>query len=119
MQVMKTSIAAIIVIVAALAPLPARAQLIVPPGSGALIVPAPIAPPPPRIDVPVVPRLGDVPQARGVPVVPKLDELPQPQHTGRNRRSFGDRVTDCLHDGAAAGLGPADRATYSRACANR
>jgi hypothetical protein len=32
--------------------------------------------------------------------------------------SFGDRVTPCLHEGAAAGLGPGDRAAYSRGCAN-
>jgi hypothetical protein len=98
---------------------PGFAQLIVPPGTGALIVPPPIAPPPPRIDVPVVPRLDELPRARGVPVVPKLDDLPSAQNTGRNRRSSGDRVTDCLHEGAAAGLGPNDRATYSRSCANR
>jgi hypothetical protein len=102
-------------------PMPAVAQLIVPPtaGAGAMIVPPPPAPPPPRTDVPVVPQLGDVPHARGVPDVPRLDELPRAQHAGRGRRSFGDRVTQCLQDGAAAGLGPSDRAAYSRACANR
>jgi hypothetical protein len=100
---------------------PASAQLIIPPptGGGALIVPTPPAPPPPRIDVPVVPQLDEVPHARGVPVVPKLDELPRAQHSGRSRRSFSDRVTQCLQDGAAAGLGPNDRAAYSRACANQ
>lgn len=102
-------------------PLPAVAQLIVPPtaGAGAMIVPPPPAPPPPRVDVPVVPRLDEVPHARGVPVVPKLDDMPRAQHSGRSRPSFGDRVTRCLQDGAAAGLGPGDRAAYSRACANR
>ncbi|MET0971179.1 MAG: hypothetical protein ABWY18_18410 [Tardiphaga sp.] len=102
-------------------PVPAAAQLIVPPtaGAGAMIVPPSPAPPPPRVDVPVVPRLDEVPHARGVPAVPKLDELPRAQHSGRSRRSFGDRVTRCLEDGAAAGLGPSDRAAYSRACANR
>lgn len=99
---------------------PAFAQLIVPPAGGVgLIPPPPAAPPPPRIDVPVVPRLNDLPTARGVPVVPRLDEVPTAQNSRRRHRSFGDRVTDCLADGAAAGLGPNQRAEYSRACANR
>ena len=32
---------------------------------------------------------------------------------------FGDRVTKCLDDGAAAGLDPNERSHYSRNCANR
>jgi hypothetical protein len=113
--------AAIAVVITLLSAAPAVAQLIIPPptGGGALIVPPPPAPPPPRVDVPVVPRLDEVPHARGVPAVPALDELPRAQHERRSRRSFGDRVTQCLQDGAAAGLGPSDRAAYSRACANR
>lgn len=83
---------------------PVSAQIIGTPGSGALIVPPPSAPPPPRIEV---------------PVVPKLDELPRAQNTPQPRGSFGDRITNCLQDGAAGGLGPNDRAAYSRACANR
>jgi hypothetical protein len=115
------SLSSAIVAVLLILPLPAIAQLIVPPtaGAGAMIVPTPLAPPPPRVDVPVVPRLDEVPHARGVPVVPKLDDMPRAQHSGRSRPSFGDRVTRCLQDGAAAGLGPGDRAAYSRACANR
>jgi len=35
------------------------------------------------------------------------------------QKSFGERVTKCLDEGAAAGLGPNERATYSRNCANR
>ena len=63
------------------------------------------SPPPPKIEV---------------PVVPKLDTLPPAPKSRQSRRgSFGDRVTDCLHQGAAAGLNPADRAAYSRACANQ
>jgi hypothetical protein len=83
---------------------PIKAQIIGTPGSGALIVPPPPAPPPPSM---------------AVPVVPKLDELPRAQGTPQPRGSFGDRMTNCLQDGAAAGLGPNDRAAYSRACANR
>jgi hypothetical protein len=33
--------------------------------------------------------------------------------------SFSDRVVRCLQQGAAAGLGPNDRAAYSRSCANQ
>lgn len=83
---------------------PVQAQYIGVPVNPALIVPLPPAPPPPRIEVPVVPKLGDLPRQQNAPLA---------------RRSFSDRITDCLQDGAAAGLGANDRATYSRACANR
>jgi hypothetical protein len=49
-----------------------------------------------------------------------MDSLPaSPKAQIPSRGSFGDRVTGCLHDGAAAGLGPNERAAYSRSCANR
>ncbi len=83
---------------------PVCAQGFLPPGSNALTVPPPPAPPPPKIEVPVVPKMGDLPRQNYVP---------------RARPSFGDRITNCLQDGAAAGLGPNERAAYSRACANR
>lgn len=83
---------------------PAFAQML-PPGSSALTVPPPPAPPPPKIEVPVVPKMGDLPRQNYVPQ--------------QARPSFGDRITNCLQDGAAAGLGPNERAAYSRACANR
>jgi hypothetical protein len=83
---------------------PVFAQGLLPPGSSALTVPPPSAPPPPKIEVPVVPKMGDLPSQSYVP---------------QARPSFGDRVTNCLQDGAASGLGPNDRAAYSRACANR
>lgn len=82
---------------------PVFAQFL-PPGSSALTVPPPPAPPPPKIEVPVVPKMGDLPRQNYVP---------------QARPSFGDRITNCLQDGAAAGLGPNDRAAYSRSCANR
>lgn len=96
--------ALLVAVAAALSAAPAVAQVIGVPGNPALITPLPPAPPPPRIEVPVVPQLGDLPRQQNVP---------------QARRSFSDRITDCLQDGAAAGLGPNDRATYSRACANR
>jgi len=78
----------------------------VPPGTSPLSPPLPPPPPPPKIEV---------------PSIPKMDALPSRNYvkpsTGNN--SFGDRVTKCLDDGAAAGMGPNERSTYSRNCANR
>ena len=82
----------------------ASAQLIAP-GMTPPIIPTPPPPPPPKIEVPPVPKLDAPPQ--------------QPSVRRSHRRSFGDRVIDCLHDGAAAGLNSGDRAAYSRACANQ
>ena len=73
--------------------------------SPALTLPPPPAPPPPRIEV---------------PPIPKMDAPPsQPRVNVNPRGSFSDRITNCLNDGTAAGLGPSERAEYSRACANR
>ena len=66
--------------------------------------PLPPPPPPPRIEVPEIPQL-DVPSRQNVPIVP--------------RTSFGDRIVRCLEEAAAVGVRPADRAAYSRDCANR
>lgn len=67
--------------------------------------PPPPPPPPPKIEVPAVPKFDAPP--------------PQPKARGSKRGSFGDRVIDCLHQGAAAGMTPGERAAYSRACANQ
>ncbi|WP_061026863.1 hypothetical protein [Bradyrhizobium sp. CCH5-F6] len=67
------------------------------------LVPVPPPPPPPKIEVPKVPQF-DAP--------PRYNYKPIP------RNSFSDRVTKCLDDAAGAGLGPADRGTYARSCAN-
>jgi len=81
----------------------ASAQLL-PPGTSALSAPLPAPLPPPRIEVPVVPQL-DAPLAQNY--------APPP------RRSFGDRVSTCLSEATASGLGPGESAAYSRACATR
>ncbi len=87
-----------------LAPCAASAQQpFIPPGGSQFTPPLPPPPPPPKIEVPVVPQM-DAP--------PRQNYLPAP------RPSFGDRITTCLNEGAAAGLGPSDRGEYSRACAN-
>jgi hypothetical protein len=35
------------------------------------------------------------------------------------RPSFSDRIISCLDEAAANGLGPSERAAYSRSCANQ
>ena len=81
----------------------ASAQLL-PPGTSALSAPLPAPVPPPRIEVPVVPQL----------------DAPLTQNYAPPRRpSFGERVSTCLSEAIASGLGPSESAAYSRACATR
>lgn len=56
-----------------------------------------------------------------VPEIPKMDVPSRQVGGGGNvpNSSFSDRIVRCLDEAAAAGLGPADRAAYSRACANQ
>jgi hypothetical protein len=88
----------------ALAGGPASAQVI-PPGGSQFNPPPPAPPPPPKIEVPAIPRM-DAPPS-------------QPRVQGLQRGSFSDRISKCLDDAAAAGLGPNERAAYSRGCANQ
>jgi hypothetical protein len=83
----------------------AAAQQLVPPGGSQFNPPMPPPPAVPKIEVPVIPQM-DAPPAP--PVV-----------QGLQRGSFGDRIGKCLDEAAAGGLGPGERAAYSRACANR
>jgi len=88
---------------ALLAPGTASAQFI-PPGSSQLNPLLPPPPPPPRIEAPVIPQMD-------APITQNYAPAPQP--------SFSDRITTCLDEAAANGLGPSARAAYSRACANQ
>jgi hypothetical protein len=81
----------------------ASAQITIPPGGSQFNPPLPPPPPSPRITV---------------PVVPQMDALPSYNYVPAPRPSFGEKITTCLQEGAAAGLGPSDREVYSRACAN-
>jgi hypothetical protein len=82
----------------------ATAQLqVIPPGGSQFNPPPPPPPPPPKIEV---------------PQVPQMDALPRQSYQPPSRPSFSDRVTTCLDEAAAAGLGPSEREVYSRACAN-
>lgn len=83
----------------------ASAQQIIPPGGSQFNSPLPPPPPGPKIEVPVIPQM-DAPPS-------------QPRVQGLQRGSFSDRISKCLDDGAASGLGPGERAAYSRACANQ
>jgi hypothetical protein len=99
----KRSIAACLVAAVLVGLSAASAQVMIPPGA------SPFSPPPqPPLPGPKI----------QVPVVPKMDELPSRNYAPAPRPSFGDRITTCLEEGAAAGLGPGDRAAYSRACAD-
>ena len=82
----------------------AQAQML-PPGASQFN-PPPLPPPPPaKMDVPVGPQM-DAPPS-------------QPAVAPSGRGSFSDRVNNCIDQGAASGLGPNDRAAYSRSCANQ
>jgi hypothetical protein len=82
---------------------PALAQFI-PPGGSKFNPPLPAPLPQPKIEV---------------PVIPKMDALPSQSYASAPGPSFSDRITTCLEEGAAGGLGPSDREEYSRSCANR
>jgi hypothetical protein len=75
---------------------------IIPPGT------SPLTPLPPPLPGPKI----------QVPVVPKLDELPSRNYVPGPRPSFSDKVNTCLGEAAAGGLGPGDRDTYVRSCVN-
>jgi hypothetical protein len=82
----------------------ASAQQFLPPGSSQF-TPPPLPPlPPPKI---------------APPVIPQMDAPIQYNYAPAPRPSFGDRISTCLDQAAASGLGPNERATYSRSCANQ
>jgi hypothetical protein len=92
------------VVIAALVAVNGASAQFLPPGASQFNPPPPPPPPPPKIEVPVVPQM-DAP-----PSQPAVQPSP--------RGSFSDRINSCLDEGAAAGLGPNERAAYSRSCAN-
>lgn len=103
---------------------PAMAQIPPAPGTSP-VIPFPTAPPPlppPRIEIPVVPQMNSPPRFELQNTTPSRVEqnAPPKQILKRQRRdSFGDRMARCLDEGAALGLGPNERAAYSRSCANQ
>jgi hypothetical protein len=94
-------VGAIIVCLAIAVPASAQNPLFPEPN---LMPPPPPPPPPPKIEIPKIPKLGEIASPPGV-------NLPQ-------RGSFSDRISRCIDEAAAWGLGPNERASYSSACAN-
>jgi hypothetical protein len=101
MRRLSTLICAVVAVLAV--PNAAWAQSVLPGGS-LFNPPLPPPPAPPRIEA---------------PVVPQIDAPLRQDYRPVRRPSFSDRITNCLEQGAAAGLDPADRAAYSRSCANQ
>jgi hypothetical protein len=101
---MKRSSIFVCAMIAALLAANAASAQVIPPGGSLLNPPLPPPPPPPRIEAPVIPQMD-------APITQNYAPAPQP--------SFSDRVTTCLDEAAANGLGPSARAAYSRACANQ
>jgi hypothetical protein len=101
---MKRSSIFICTMIAALVAANAAFAQVIPPGGSLFNPPLPPPPPPPRIEAPVVPQMD-------APITQNYAPAPQP--------SFGDRITTCLDEAAASGLGPSARAAYSRSCANQ
>src|SRR5437667_5026548 len=101
---MKRSLIFVCAVIAALFAANAAFAQIIPPGGSEFNPPLPPPPPPPRIEAPVIPQM-DAPMTQNYAPAP--------------RPSFSDRITTCVDEAAAGGLGPSARAAYSRACANQ
>ena len=101
---MKRPLIFVCAMIAALFAANAAFAQIIPPGGSEFNPPLPPPPPPPRIEAPVIPQM-DAPMTQNYAPAP--------------RPSFSDRITTCLDEAAASGLGPSARAAYSRACANQ
>lgn len=110
---------------AIMSPAVSHAQVLLqPPGSYSAIPPltAPPRPPPPQIEVPAVPRMNSPPPFALQNTTPgTVEEMTPPKQKlqPQRRPSYSKRVARCLNEGAAMGLGPNERAAYSRACANQ
>jgi hypothetical protein len=100
---MKTFLIASSIVIATVLGAGTASAQIIPPGTSPLNPPQPPPLPAPKIQV---------------PVVPKLDELPSRNYVPAPRPSFSDKVNTCLGEAAAGGLGPGDRDTYVRGCVN-
>jgi hypothetical protein len=114
----------LLIFAAALVFAPAMAIAQIPPQQPpSILPPPPPPPPPPRIEVPEVPKMDSPPPFQLQNTTPgrvRTDRVPKTPHVrGSKRPSFGERVTRCLEEGAAMGLGPNERSEYSRLCANQ
>jgi hypothetical protein len=100
----------------------ALAQVYTTPSGRAVLPPPPAPPPPPAITVPVVPKMDSPPSFELQNTTPSYVQQGKPPaqvlKTPR-RKSFGQRMSRCLDEGAAMGLGPGERSAYARNCAQQ
>jgi Rieske Fe-S protein len=100
---MKRFLFATVLVVAAMLNAETASAQIIPPNTSPFNQPQPPPLPAPKIQV---------------PVVPKMDELPSRNYVPAQRPSFSDKVNTCLDEATAGGLRPGERDAYVRACAN-
>jgi hypothetical protein len=103
MKVVIATLALSIAVLALVTPVHAQDPFVLSPQPN-LLPPPPPPPPPPRIEVPKIPQMDAPPRS--------------PRAALPRRGSFSDRIQSCLEEGSAMGLGPNERAAYSRSCAN-
>jgi len=100
----------------------AVAQVYTTPSGRAVLPPPPAPPPPPAITVPVVPKMDSPPKfelQNTTPSYVQPGEPPKQVLKPQKRESFGRRMSRCLDEGAAMGLGPGQRSAYARNCAHQ
>ncbi len=71
----------------------------------------------PGVNVPAFPSTP--PQQAQIPAIPQYGVAVQPSLAPASQNSFSDRVTQCLQQGAAAGLTPGNVSAYAGACASQ
>lgn len=124
MSSMRNIIIAAFIVVCA----PAQAQIFQTPGTfqgpgNSPVIPYPTAPPrpaPPPVYVPQVPQMNSPPPFALQNTTPGLVHNDPPQTNLKplsRRKSYGQRFTRCLNEGAAMGLSPNERNSYARSCA--
>jgi len=100
----------------------ASAQMFNTPGGRPVLPPPPAAPPPPAITVPQVPTMNSPPPFELQNTTPGYVQQGGPPAQvlkKQKRESFGRRMSHCLDEGAAMGLGPGARSAYARNCAHQ
>ncbi|GAA3851648.1 hypothetical protein AFIC_001358 [[Pseudomonas] carboxydohydrogena] len=100
----------------------AFAQVYTTPGGRAVLPPPPAPPPPPAITVPQVPTMNSPPPfalQNTTPGYVHEGKPPAQVLKPQRRESFDRRISRCLDEGAAMGLGPGERSAYSRNCAHQ
>lgn len=100
----------------------AFAQIYTTPSGRAVLPPPPAPPPPPAITVPQVPTMNSPPLfelQNTTPGYVQPGKPPKQVLKPQRRESFDRRMSRCLDEGAAMGLGPGQRSAYARNCAHQ